>query len=101
MHWLNLFVSSSRFFFFDVAMQYFNNLQLSINLDWRSLNFYSHILCLNLGHALTGEGFDKNMVSNFIFDQDSCFIRDFQVNNINPLNAIKMHLKCHMVQSFC
>ena len=22
-------------------------------------------------------------------------IRGFQLNNVNPLNAIKMHLKCH------
>ena len=25
-------------------------------------------------------------------------IRGFQVNNVNPLNAIKMHLKCHKVK---
>ena len=25
----------------------------------------------------------------------SCLIRGFQLNNVNPLNFIKMHLKCH------
>ena len=25
-------------------------------------------------------------------------IRGFQVNNVNPLNAIKMHLKCHKLK---
>ena len=35
-------------------------------------------------------------MSDFICDQDSsCFTSGFQVNNVNPLNAIKMHLKCH------
>ena len=58
-------------------------------------------MCLNLGHALTGKGYNKSTVSDFIFDKDSCFIRGFQVNNVNPLNAIKMHLKCHMIKSFC
>ena len=43
-----------------------------------------YLLCLNLGLALTGECFNKSTVSDFISDQDSCFIRDFQVNDFNP-----------------
>ena len=42
----------------------------------------------------------KIMVSDFICDQDySCFIRGFHVNNVNPLNAFELHLKCHMLKS--
>ena len=40
-----------------------------------------------------------SMVSDFICDTDSCCISCFQVNNVNHLNAIKMHLKCHMLKS--
>ena len=56
-------------------------------------------MSLNLGHALTGGNISKSTVSDFICDPDTCFIRGFQVNNVDPLNAIKMHLKCHILKS--
>ena len=56
-------------------------------------------MSLNLDCALTGKRFSKNTVSDIIRDPDTCFIRGFQVNNVSPLNAIKMYLKCHMLKS--
>ena len=54
----------------------------------------------NLNCALTGGHISKSTMSDFICDQDfSCFIRCFQVNNVNPLSAIKTHLSFHMLKS--
>ena len=45
-------------------------------------------MSLNVGHALTGEEFNKNMVSFIICDLDTCFYK----KNVNPNSASKMHL---------
>ena len=43
---------------------------------------HSLLLFLNLDSALTGGQVTKSTVLDFIFDTDSCFIRDFQMNNV-------------------